>query len=452
MPRVTPRYDTCISQYGLIQFSESDPPSVKEEIAGLCPLAGPVILKSAMLIAAVAPTYSDEIFLQYYHGLTSAQKHLRAKGVDIDICLIDNNDLPAGVNCLGDGAELLRIAARDEFAGIVTLGGILSFLDDGTLPYFLSDTYAGKPVINVMCKLPGIPSITTGNAHGINLLVDHLVQVHGYRRIAMINGIPGHPDAVARYAAYVARLEHHGLVCDPAWVADGMYSVASGQEIADQWILAHNRGASLPEAVVAANDDMAYGFIRRFGKYRAETQDAVTMPAVCGFDNRDFCMSITPTITTVAQPVYLMASTALEYFVDHIENGTELPAHTTVPPELVVRRSCGCVGAPRTTGSSTAEISQRSGHYRELFRRCQESIRQFLTDLTEKSTADTLFHRLQPLIKRLSSRWAPKTSTESSPRYRMGSRPSSSTPQERRTLPRVGFSATSRTASSRESE
>ena len=347
-----------------------------------------------MQIAVLAPTYSDEIFLQFFHGLISTRRRLLSAGVDVEFTLLDNNNLPSGVNYLGDGGELLRIAGRAEFSGIVMLGGILSFLDDGTLPLFVNEAFEGKPLVNVMARIRGVPSITTDNAHGIAQLVDHLVEFHGYRRIAMINGMPGHPDSKPRFDSFVDRMAHHGLEIDHGWIRDGLYSVASGQEVADEWLTARRRGAVLPEAVIAANDDMAYGFIRRFNEYRSQNDVSFVMPAVCGFDNRDFCMSITPAITTVTQPVYSMADTALSMLVDHLLNGTKLPMQVKVAPELVVRESCGC-----GTTTDRAEVARtESGHFREMVEKTEKAIRYFLHESGETSTGDILYHQMEPVI------------------------------------------------------
>jgi hypothetical protein len=91
-----------------------------------------------MLVALLAQTYSDQIFLQFYYGIRSAQDTLRESGVEVGLCLFDINYLPQSIDYLCDDSELFRIAARDECNGVITLGSVLY---EESLPRFLSTTF-----------------------------------------------------------------------------------------------------------------------------------------------------------------------------------------------------------------------------------------------------------------------------------------------------------------------
>jgi LacI family transcriptional regulator len=64
--------------------------------------------------------------------------------------------------------------------------------------------------------------------------------------------------------------------------------------------------------------------------------------AVTGFDGVVAGRLVSPTLTTVRQPMELMGRTAVEILVDAISQPVASPAKRQLPVHLVVRESCGC--------------------------------------------------------------------------------------------------------------
>src|SRR4029453_19516615 len=60
-----------------------------------------------------------------------------------------------------------------------------------------------------------IPSVTMADYGGMPAAVSHLIEVHGYRRIAFQRGGDHHPGMHERYRGYVDALAEHGLALDP---------------------------------------------------------------------------------------------------------------------------------------------------------------------------------------------------------------------------------------------
>ena len=340
-------------------------------------------------IAVFAPSYPDEIFQQCFQGLKSAEKTLEARGIDVELCLFDNNLLPFKIDYDTDDSRIFRIAQSDAFDGIITLGGILAYTRGSTtFTQFIKRHFPGKPLINCMSKLEGIPSISIDNVHGVNCIVDHLVETHGYSRIAILNGIPDHPDSLVRKTAFIERMNHHGLSVQPEWSIDGNFQVEGGERTALAWLKISEKGIRIPEALIACNDDMAFGFISKFNEHNGKSGKQIPIPAVCGFDNRDFCTSVTPSITSVTHPVFLQAKQALFLLSSHIIDGAPLPMETLIKPELVVRNSCGC--------EDLATASENNGYIR-----LQEEVYGVLKAATEMDSVllsvEQIFGGLKPL-------------------------------------------------------
>ncbi|MFC5221251.1 LacI family DNA-binding transcriptional regulator [Bifidobacterium leontopitheci] len=98
-----------------------------------------------------------------------------------------------------------------------------------------------------------------------------------------------------------------------------------------------NRSGSLGiDGIVAANDQLAAGIIRRLQEAGYRVPDDV---AVTGFDNADIAGEITPGITTVDQDLGRFGAAMAETLVD-VLNGVKPPSNLAfVPTHLVARQS-----------------------------------------------------------------------------------------------------------------
>jgi len=79
------------------------------------------------------------------------------------------------------------------------------------------------PVVNVMRLYEGYHGVAWDNQQVVHDLVSHLVDVHGYRRIAYIGAIEGNLVAEERHRAYIEALERHGIEVDPDLIKPGDY-------------------------------------------------------------------------------------------------------------------------------------------------------------------------------------------------------------------------------------
>ena len=178
--------------------------------------------------------------------------------------------------------------------------------------------------------------VAADNFSGAAALVTHLIADHGRRRLFHVGGPPDSPDAIQRRLALDHVLRGHPG-CGLIGSAPGIFSVASGEQAAEQ-LLARHRSA-LPDAVVCANDQMAIGVLR------ALTAAGVAVPgevAVTGFDDLYPARLAGPPLTTVRQPMRTLGERACARLLDRIAQPGLTPAVQLLPTELVLRSSCGC--------------------------------------------------------------------------------------------------------------
>ena len=207
---------------------------------------------------------------------------------------------------------------------------------------------------------PGTDAVRVDNARGMRALAAHLMDGHGYRRLAFAAGPPDAPDAVERLAAFCAAVRDRaggqvgadvgagpgaaGAGAGAGGAVDvvpgGDFSEASGRAAATV-LLAR---AARPDAVACANDQMAIGVMREFQRAGVRVPGDV---AVTGFDDIFPGRIVEPALTTVGQPSRDLGALAATRLLERVDGRAGPPRAELLPTELVVRRSCGCTDGGR---------------------------------------------------------------------------------------------------------
>jgi PAS domain S-box-containing protein len=237
-------------------------------------------------------------------------------------------------------------------------------------------TRYGLPTVSVEVSFEGIPSVLPDDYGGMRAVVSHLIEIHGHRRIAFQSGADNHPGMRERYRGYADALAEHGLLVDPNLVTPPTTWDGS----ADLKVLLDERGLRPGpdfQALVGASDGLLRGVHELFEQRGIRIPDDV---AVVGFDN-SFEMSIfAPPYTTVDPQFYEMGRRATELLLARFHD-QDVPAQVTIPPRLVVRRSCGCpdrlalsVVTSARRGAGTPQTSAATASLTDLFSTRQDSI------------------------------------------------------------------------------
>lgn len=219
--------------------------------------------------------------------------------------------------------RLLMLQQR-KVDGVIVLTGKLS---DSTLLQVASR----MPVVVTGRQLsaPNLYSIDFDNLEGAALAVKHLHAL-GHRHVAFISGPLDHPDAVQRLNGYRQELAQRAMALDEALVVYSDFQESGGFRAMNQ-LLASRVNFS---AVIAANDQMAYG--ARLALYRAglRVPDDVSL---VGFDDLPHSAFSLPPLTSVRQSVYEIGRLAAQAMVDMLAR--KAPPAQMIPAEIVVRES-----------------------------------------------------------------------------------------------------------------
>jgi LacI family transcriptional regulator len=171
---------------------------------------------------------------------------------------------------------------------------------------------------------------------GTRAAVEHLIQ-HDARRIAFLGGRSDSASAGAMRSAYEATLRSAGIQIDPDLLTTGEFTYQS----------AYDRVAALIrnerfDGIFTAADTMALGCLDAL----ADAGLSVPTDArVIGFDDIPAASLRAVQLTTVRGGAAPVGRAAVDLLLDRTENRYQgPPRHIRVPTELVVRKSCGCVG------------------------------------------------------------------------------------------------------------
>jgi LacI family transcriptional regulator len=178
----------------------------------------------------------------------------------------------------------------------------------------------------------GLHHVTVDNASGMRQLIEHLLEVHGFRRLMFVS-IPN-VETEARYEAFGAVLRERGLEVPPV-----VESRPGASGVTAEVIKNFLAAGTLPDCFVCANDEEGLVVMEAL---RAAGVSVPGQVAVTGFDGVVAGRLVSPTLTTVRQPMELMGRTAVEILVDAISQPVAPLVERQLPVQLVVRESCGC--------------------------------------------------------------------------------------------------------------
>ncbi len=255
----------------------------------------------------------------------------RAGDVNV-VCFVGGR--PSTVNG-GDSYGVYDLVKNGQFDGVLLSADLAHGLSEGEVAVFCN-TLAPLPIASFSIPGADISSVMADNAGGMRAIARHLIETHRYERFAFVRGPAGQVEAEARYEAFLAELKEHKIRFDKNLVLDGDFSAESGR--AAVRTLLDERGISV-RAIVAANDRMAFGVLEALQERGIRVPEQI---AVTGFDDVSESQSMGVPLTTVRQSFYEAGVRAFESLIARID-GAKAGESVTIPADLVVRWSCGCL-------------------------------------------------------------------------------------------------------------
>jgi LacI family transcriptional regulator len=172
--------------------------------------------------------------------------------------------------------------------------------------------------------------VVLNNELGGALAAQYLL-AHGHRRIGHVTGPLSYPDARDRLHGYRRALRAAGVDPVDRYVVESNFQEEGGARAAARLL---DRAPEIT-AIFFGNDQMAAGGMRTLREAGLDVPNDIS---VVGFDDVFLAQYLTPSLTTVRQPLVDMGRAAAHLLLARLENDGREVVHR-FDPELVERQS-----------------------------------------------------------------------------------------------------------------
>ena len=195
-------------------------------------------------------------------------------------------------------------------------------------------TAANVPIILFDEESPGLSTISIDNYKGGYMAGEYLAS-KGRKKIAIVSGrtkVKGGYNAQLRLHGFQQALKSTGLSIPIGCIIEVLhYSREDGNEVMPSLL-----AMGVDAIFCAAGDNCAAGLM---SVARERGLRIPTDVAIMGFDDLPIARLLTPTLTTISQPLEKMAQAVYDMIVTHRDTIIRNPQKATFDPELMIRKS-----------------------------------------------------------------------------------------------------------------
>ncbi len=262
----------------------------------------------------------------------------------------------------GNESIIYNLFTDDTFSGLISWAS--SDVTKDVADYYTN--FKKTPLVCVTFKVAGKPVIFADCKAGMNELMDHLIDHHGFTKIAFIRGPAVHIYAKERFEAYLESLQRHGIQKDDRLISDnGGWGLNDGMDAVKAFIQNGLIPGTDMEAIVCVGDNVAIGAQEYLIKQGYQVPYDI---AVCGFNGTDDAAWCNPPITTVEMPFHGIGVKAFNTLADTVA-GKSVQAEFRYSTSLLLGESCGCKSTSVQKATiQTSVDEQRRGLSKNPFR------------------------------------------------------------------------------------
>jgi len=276
-----------------------------------------------------------------------------------DVELICFTHLEAAIKNISYGVDdqyrrshdyLQQLVEQFELDGLIFLGWSLLYEGDHLRRF--RERFARIPVLSMGKPQADIPYTYFRGGDYIRLMLQHLIQVHGYKRIAFIESW----ITDTRKDYYFETMAEHGLFDDRLFVSAADLGGVTLHDRPEESlsILLDKRQVAF-DAIVVMRVEEAKGVIELLNKRGLRVPEDVAV--ACYEDDLSIQYGATP-VTTIYFPFKELGYASCEKLITLLRTG-RVPHETVVPGSLIIRHSCGCSHAGKQAPSEVLEPDAR---------------------------------------------------------------------------------------------
>ncbi len=260
-------------------------------------------------------TYSYEKWLMWRGLADSAREH------GVSLLYVAGEEFETSPQAI-----LYDLIDKHNVDGLIFWDSFFSPRTDSEKTQAFIAKYHPLPVVSIELNLDGCSSLLLDNLQGMHDVIGHLIEHHGYSRIAFIYQEVSH-STLARQKAF-----------EWAMINNGLYhpGLVGTLEELDKLNLKPGKDY---HAVIAPDDGQAVEVINKLRVRGISVPEEV---AVTAFNDSREARGSMPPLTTVRLPFRKLGQRAVEMLLNRIE-GEVASEMTMLPLQLILRRSCGCL-------------------------------------------------------------------------------------------------------------
>lgn len=173
------------------------------------------------------------------------------------------------------------------------------------------------PFVYIDRDCPGIQvsKILTNNFNATKSVVNYLVST-GCKRIALITNLEPLAVGRQRYDGYLEALQDNDIAFDKDLIIHGNPGTSTSEE-ATKYLLALK---PWPDAIICNNDTAAMAVMKVIKEQGLKIPEDIS---VVGFSDDPFSSFLEPSLTTVAQPAFIMGMKAVEQMIRIFDKKTD---------------------------------------------------------------------------------------------------------------------------------
>lgn len=278
--------------------------------------------KHSYLIGIVVPDLMHSYFAEICRGVES---HARPAGYQNLICSTDEEARK----------ELDEIEALWTRTDGLIVASSLTAKEAKSYRKLLNE---GGKIVLIDRVLDGLrcPAVTTDDVQVGRLATEHLIKL-GHRKIGHLRGTSA-STSQGRLEGYKQAMSKARLRIDKSLIRDCGFTESDGRTAMKEWMAKGN----LPTAIFAANDPAAIGAMEALNDAGLDVPHDV---AFVGAGNIHYGDMLRVPLTTVSWSTAKMGQAAAQLLLELIDGDNNAPKFRTVtiPPELLIRRSCGAL-------------------------------------------------------------------------------------------------------------
>ncbi|MBN2547161.1 MAG: substrate-binding domain-containing protein [Spirochaetes bacterium] len=229
-----------------------------------------------------------------------------------------------------------------EFVKDNNIDGIITWasadINDDILNFY--NRIVNKPMVSLTLKIKNNPVVVIDNYNGMKEVINHLIEVHGYKKIAFIRGPENNISAEERYQAYIDSLREHNIPInqDLIFISD-VWNPSGGIEAYKYFF---QKRKFLPkkdiEVIACVSDNIIRGTFSELKKTEIKVPDDI---ALAGFNNSDYAKFEITSMTSVSVPFQEQGACAVDLLLSIIKK-EKFKNTVKLDAKIAVHQSCGC--------------------------------------------------------------------------------------------------------------